>query len=202
MRFIPIANIFWRTRMDKIHWSVSISFYIVYALMLFLLPLKWACAWIIAATVHEIFHIFALVLCRCRITRVHISAAGASIETENLSPVQSALCSLAGPLGSLCLLTTSGIFPRLALCATWQCCYNLLPMRDMDGGRALHQILSFCLGGHKADKLCLIIHYTVLFVVCFVGVWAGIFRHLGVLPILISSLILIRNRKTPCKETY
>jgi len=202
MRCWPIAVMFWRMQMVDRRITFSVDFYIMYALMLLLLPLRWVFAWVTAAAVHELCHIFALLLCRRSITSLHITAAGASILTEDLDPVQDILCSLAGPVGGLCLLFLAEIFPRAALCALWQSGYNLLPLRNMDGGRALFQGLVICFGEGRAVRLQTVIHYTLLVLICAFSLWAGLVWRIGLLPIVISAVIVLRNRKNPCKENF
>ena len=188
--------------MDKPQICISTDFYIVYAFMLLLLPVKWVVAWVLSTLTHELFHIFALLLCKRRIRTLRITATGASIYTEYLTGSQDIFCSLAGPIGGLSLLFFAEKNPQLALCAVWQNIYNLLPIGKQDGSRAVYRGLQLLFREDTVYHLHIVIHYTVLIGVCLFGLWASTVLKLGLLPVVISVLIVIRNRKTPCKEDF
>lgn len=186
--------------MNRKYIAFSVDFYIVYALMLLLLPLRWVICWIVAAFIHELSHILALKICKCKINYIYIRATGAVIRAQSLSPLQNIFASLSGPLGGFCTLLLAKQWPHLALCGVWQSVYNILPLNGLDGGKALQQCLQLILGEDLSIRIQSGIHYIVLVAVCVLGFWTSFIRQFDPIPIAISVLILLRNRKTPCKE--
>lgn len=174
---------------------------ILAALMLLLIPLKWVCAWFIAALWHELFHYLALLLCGRRVYGVCVGINGTEIYTDNLSDLDTLLCALAGPTGGLLLLLLSGVFPRLAVCALLQSAFNLLPVYPLDGGRALRGLADLLFPERWAKGICAAIEIFVLAAaVCF-GLVSSFLWKLGILPILLTVFFIahMKKIKRPCK---
>ena len=124
---------------------VDVSACLMGAFLLLTLPLNWLLSALAAAAFHELCHGAAILLLGGRIWGVRIGAGGAVMETEPLSSGKELVCALAGPAGSLLLVLTFRIFPRVAVCALVQGAFNLLPVFPLDGGRALRCALArFC----------------------------------------------------------
>lgn len=170
--------------------------YILLALMVFLLPLKWIFAALLAGLVHELCHVLAIRLCGGRILSVEIGAGGAVIRTDPMDSLRELVCALAGPLGGLILLLFARWLPRTAICAGLQSAYNLLPLYPLDGGRALRCGALLVLPPKTADRFCYLVQIGCLCAIVLLGIYGTFFLRLGVLPILIALLLL---RKIPCK---
>ena len=115
---------------------VDVSACLMGAFLLLTLPLNWLLSALAAAAFHELCHGAAILLLGGRIWGVRIGSGGAVMETEPLSSGKELVCALAGPAGSLLLVLTFRIFPRVAVCALVQGAFNLLPVFPLDGGRA------------------------------------------------------------------
>ena len=73
------------------------------ALGVLVLPLKWLLAAVLAATVHELFHVGAICLCGGRLLAGEVTPGRIQIHTCQLTDAQELLCAAAGPLGSMAL---------------------------------------------------------------------------------------------------
>ena len=178
----------------------SPGFLIGAAAALLILPLNWFLALLLAAGFHELCHLLALRLCGGQLRGIRFGTGGAVIRAAPLPPAQALLCSLAGPLGGLLLLSLSRWFPRLALCAAIQSAWNLLPVSGLDGGQALRCCLELILPS-SAESLCRITERIILVFLCILGLYGTFILHLGIVPVLAAASLIIKatNGKIPCK---
>lgn len=168
--------------------------YLCWALAILILPVQWIFAMVIAAAVHEWFHMIATWLTGGRIKSIRIGAGGAVIETGPMSRGRGLLCTAAGPLGSLLLFACYSRIPRIALCAGIQGIYNLLPLFPLDGGRFLR-----LLGGRKISRIA---EYAVIAALIGGSIYISVKFLLGIAPVLLALGIgiLRLGRKIPCKQ--
>lgn len=104
-----------------------------------------------AALVHEGGHWLALRLQGAAVTELRLSALGASMETDSgrLSYGGELAAVLAGPAANLLAalaLTIAGKEPAAVGANLVLCLFNLLPIRPLDGGRALYLLVSWPAG--------------------------------------------------------
>ena len=178
-------------------WSIQISGAMMLsgALMLLVLPLQWVAAVFAAASWHELCHIFAVRLCGGSIHSMNVGDSGTIMECRLMTPGREVICVLAGPFGSLLLLTVVTWLPRTALCGCFHGLYNLIPIYPLDGGRALRTASFTLLPRQRAETLCTVIAYvvTVLFVIlALVGTFV---LNLGAFPLLLVTVLLFRMKR-------
>ena len=175
---------------DKIR--ISFGFYIFLALLILLLPIQWWLGALLAALIHEGFHVLAILLCRGDILSVTVTGLGAKIDASPMSTGKQVFCVLAGPVGSFSCLIASECFPELALCGFVQGAYNLLPIYPLDGGRALGCICP--------APVCKGIEWFTMVILTGASLWLIVQnREVGAM-FLISACYPVIQRKISCKE--
>jgi len=187
---------------DRNSISVHADFCVFLSMLLLIIPLKWGISWVLAATIHELFHYIALRICKVDIFAIHITARGASMETSPFTGSSELLCALAGPAGSLLLLVVGKYAPRVALCALMQAAYNLLPIYPLDGGRALQWALHR-LFPQRGELIQRIINIGTIGALLVLSIYALLRLELGLLPFLMVTGILHKNKyvNCPCKPS-
>lgn len=171
--------------------SIHSSLCILIAVSVFILPLRWLVGWVVAAAIHELFHIWMLRLLKIQILSVDLRANGAVIRTEPMLPFQEMLCSLAGPVGGLSALMLLKIMPHIALCAAIHSVYNMLPVFPLDGGRAIKCAVNCFWGEYRAETVSTYLSVFVITLFLTIGVCLYYRYRLGVLPILFPAVPLI-----------
>lgn len=162
-----------------------------------------------AAVLHECGHLAALFLAGGRPTRMILHPFGGEIEYGGrlFSYPQSMFLSLAGPAVNLlcapaCLLSPP--FLRVfGLCSLGLGLFNLLPVRGLDGGEILEDLVCLWAGVDRARVLSLVIS---AFTVCFLlaaGLYGAIRRLfcpsylLPILYLFLAALVRARAEKRP-----
>ena len=136
----------WRDMWATVSVEVEGGFWFVLALAVLLFPLRFTAGVMIAAAIHELGHLSAIALSGGRVRSIRLHAGGARIEAAALEPPKELLCVMAGPAaGALCILAWRA-FPELAAAALLQTAFNLLPIKNLDGGTILA-----LLQAHNAD---------------------------------------------------
>ena len=166
-----------------------------------LVPAKLLFSAVLAAAVHESFHLIALALCGVKIHGLRIGTGRAVIETAPLPANLELLCTAAGPAGSFLCFALARHFPLLGLCGFIQGMYNLLPIYPMDGGRILLCLLTLTVPS-KAQEISK--HITFIFFFALVGCSFFLYlRTSRLLFLLIGGYFLHSTtacRKTPCQK--
>ena len=176
------------------------GFFIIISLALLMIPIRWIVGWFVAVFVHELFHYIALRLCKVSVVQITVGAFGVDIQTAEITTGQEILSALAGPLGSLMLLFLLHIFPYVSLCALVQLLFNLIPTYPMDGGRVVRGVCSLILGENRGRALSKAIATFFLILLGFGSLWFSFHYKLGMIPVLLAALIILRTRKIPCIE--
>ena len=127
----------------------------------------------VACTLHELGHCLVLWLCRGKIHRLRLSCIGAELvlsARSPLSPKQQLAASLAGPASNL----LAALAVRSITAAGWEtqrylfsglnlalACFNLLPVAQLDGGRALGNLLACFWPPERAKRFIAVCSYAV-----------------------------------------
>ena len=171
---------------------ISAGFLLGLAMMLLLMPLQWLVACIAAAAFHEVCHCVAIRFLSGKATKVKLLSYAAQLPLPVMGTGREAICALAGPVGGLLLLFFAKWMPRLSVCAAVQSIYNLLPIYPLDGGRALRCGLSLLLPPKPAKRIAYGMEAVCIIGLLAFAVYACIWLKMGLFPLLIALLLLIR----------
>lgn len=173
--------------------TIENTTYIYLIILLFFVPLPWLTAWLVAVSVHELSHIAAVYLCGEKVNRLKISVGGIHMSSGPMSDVRRIICTLSGPIGGFLPVILCKTFPRVAICAWVLSAYNLLPILPLDGGHILLILMRDNIWFHRVQ--CFFVVSLV-----FLSVYAFAFLKIGLLPLMITVILLLKHRKTPCKK--
>ena len=171
---------------------ISAGFLLFLAGMLLLAPLEWIIAFAVAAGFHELCHLAAIRVLTGNSAKVRLYANGAQMPIPQMSAGREAVCAISGPLGGLMLLPLVGILPRIAICSAIQSVYNLLPIYPFDGGRALRCATAMLFPPNIARAVCRWMEVVFVILLIVVSIYASFWLKLGLFPLLLSLLLLIR----------
>lgn len=149
----------WRWGEGGRRWEVTPGFWLLLALSLLagagtVLPLV-----LLASLCHELGHVAALAWAGAKVERFRLTAFGAELrsDTRYMPYGRELLCTLAGPAVNLALALVLARLTGDYLLAGANLLlgvFNLLPMPGLDGGRALHLLISWLTDPMTADRVC------------------------------------------------
>lgn len=178
------------------------GFCISMAISLCILPLNWVCGWLLAMTVHEFCHCVAVWGCGGIIRKIRLTFLGAEIYADTNGNGREIVCSLAGPVGGLLLLVFHKALPVTAICTVVLSVFNLLPLRNFDGGRTLFCLLRIFLKHGQARVVSDMIDMIVR-ILLFVAVSLVSWRVRWGIPVVFAVILLFRKHvsiKSACKH--
>ena len=176
------------------------GFYFNLVLALLFIPLRWLLAWLFAAMVHELGHIFVILWSGHRIGGVVLKGTGAEICTDALGSDEW-FCAMAGPIAGLLLVMLSRYFPMIGICAFFQTAVNLIPVPPLDGGRILKGLLCFLLNERHAEVCVQLLGILMIAVVMLLFRKYNEMNSLHVvIAVCIIVLLKILQIKIPCKR--
>jgi Zn-dependent protease len=147
---------------------------------------------LIAAALHEFGHYLVLRRMNKQPTRLTLSCSGIAMETPPLGYREELIAAAAGPLVSFLL---GLVFPVAPLTALYSVClglFNLLPIPGLDGGRILTALLHMRFHPETADRLSCLVGLLSATTVCMISLILSIRFSLGLWPVLVSALFLLR----------
>lgn len=160
--------------------------------MIMLLPLCWLLSFLVAVSVHELFHYIAVCLCGGKIIRIKVGSSGMIMEISPLSPGKELICALSGPLGSLLISLWIHRFQMIGLCSVFHLVYNMLPVYPLDGGRAIHCVLNMMFSPTRSERITLWISKCFLLILFLAGAFTSWYYSLGIIPVLIPVVLWLR----------
>ncbi len=156
--------------------SISFAFFATAALFLSIgMGNNYLCC-IIFSTLHEIGHLIALKMMDCKISEISLGGMGIKISTDStmLSYKNECIAALCGPAVNavfiliFCNLKKYGDLFTLAYNINLGLLIiNLIPLRILDGGRFLSNLLLNFYGCEKANKISGIVEVAVSFLLIF-----------------------------------
>ena len=143
---------------------------------------------LLAALVHELGHFLAIWALGGRVMRLHLGLVGLCMdyEGETIGYPGEVVIALAGPLSNLGMAFGFSFLGRCLGAETaffWAginlgaCVFNLLPVYQLDGGRALYCILAWTGDITWAFRVVCIISCVVIFALLIAGFWLFIWSH-------------------------
>lgn len=186
----------------SVHVSITAGFCISLAASICILPASWVGSWLLAIAVHEFSHCITILLCGCKLQTVRLTSFGAEITAHMNRCWQEIFCSLAGPVGGLTILLLHNLLPIAALCTLVLSAYNLLPLRNLDGGRALYALLRTIFTQDQANNFCILTDKTVRVFIFILALFLS-FRLQWFIPLAFSAVLLFpkkRRIKSTCKR--
>ena len=176
---------------ESVRITVRPNVYIYLVLLLFLIPIQWLFAWILALSVHEFCHWAAVKACGGKVFELTIGIGGVQMQSTPLPNRRRLFCILSGPLGGFLLVFLGRWFSRIALCSWILSLYNLLPFSFLDGGKGLEILIG--------NNITEIIGKILLILLSVAAVYAAFVFDLGILPLAVITGLWLKNRNTPCK---
>ena len=158
-------------------------------LVCFFFPASLLWPFLLLGTLHELGHLAALSVCAVPVEGVRLGFFGAVIHAGPMSLGQEAFCALAGPAANLfAFWTLRRAWPGAAVASLALGLCNLLPIRPLDGGRALWAFSARLLPLPAAMAISGAAEALTL---CALGIGALILsRRFGPLPAALYALLL------------
>ena len=151
-----------------------------------------------SAALHESGHIAALLRAGYRYRRIDILPMGALIVGPEGMPDRDELAvALAGPafsaaaaiLSAALYAFTGGVYPLFSACInSFLFAFNLIPNKNLDGGKALYCLVSQKYEKETAERICPAVSaaFTAVFFVFAAAMWLVSGKNAGVLILFVS----------------
>lgn len=141
-----------------------------------------------AALTHELGHLAALWMVGGRLRRLRLGFCDLCMDISPLPPLRELLTILAGPLANLlCTCALGRMVPNFAVLSLLLAAYNLLPLRPLDGGRAL-----YCLMGERGSALTNWMENLLGAALLAASLWSAWTLRIGFWPLALTAGVLLR----------
>ena len=160
-----------------------------------------------AALIHELGHFIAIWMLGGRVRRIRLSLVGVCMDYDGRKigyPGEIGIA-LSGPVFSFALAYGMSLLGRsfgyewayvLAGLSLGACLFNLLPIYQLDGGRALFFLLAWRRNYALAERVICMISCAVIFVLLAFGTWVLISTGWNFTLLAIALWLLIRYCKS------
>lgn len=178
--------------------NMNIGFFSVLLLTAFIInnPL-FAISAIITIALHEMGHIYAAKLIGVNFSEFTLSVFGAALRPENtlFSYADEIFVCIGGPfinfitftlLIPLFFITSSSFILYVALSSLMLGALNLIPVKDMDGGRILLALLCLILSPSRAHKILTAISFFSIVILWFFSVYLMLIASFGLSSFVFS----------------
>lgn len=170
--------------MKKFRIELHPSFAVGLGLLLALDPGNVLLPYLAAILLHELGHLFCLMLCGIPVRAVRIDFSGMVIQSGTMNRRQEGLCAAAGPfVNLLCSVLCYVRRPVFAACSMLLAVFNLLPVWPLDGGRMMAAIMP-----DTADT----VSFLTLVLLCSGACLLSLFFDMGLWPLLLAMILLIK----------
>lgn len=194
---------------------ISFTFFGIFIIFLSVGELKTCLYSFICSVIHELIHIFFIIIFKGKITRLRLSCFGADIVrtddclTDNF---KEAIICWSAPLGNLLLgalatLISNNISDFTIINAVIGI-FNLLPFYSFDGGRGLEFILRMILSEKTVYCILTVLSVMVTVFFSFISVYIFMSRNKNVLLVILSVYMLfslifsIKKQKSNYDNNY
>lgn len=179
---------------------MSASFWLLILAAAIVSPAQVVVSVLLAAALHECGHLAALRFFHVPVEGLRLTALGAVLYADGarrLSYGRELLVTLAGPAANLLCALPAGAFAR-----NWEalyvfaganvvlCAYNLLPIRPLDGGRALYLAAAFFFGPMVGDAVAAVVGTACALALLVLGVYLSVVAGSGMLFLLAAFSLL------------
>lgn len=154
---------------------------------------------VISCIVHEAGHYLVLLAfgAKPRLVRLELTGAAMYFDENRLSYAKEVLAALAGPFfGALLALSAAALHCyALAGVSAVLSAFNLIPAGGLDGGRALHAVLSALTGENKADRAVSVVTFVLSLLMLAAGLALGLYCGFGWALMSAGAALLIRQMR-------
>lgn len=148
---------------------------------------------LVAVVLHEAAHLLCMRVLGCNPREIRLIPTSVAVIRDFCTiPAKEVLISAAGPFINIFLFA---VFYRVnlefAVINLVIGCFNLLPIRGLDGGEIILKILSVRLGVKKADSVLNIINFLAGAIGIFIGIFLIINKTPNISVIIMSIYLLL-----------
>ncbi|MDR0819657.1 MAG: hypothetical protein LBN43_08835 [Oscillospiraceae bacterium] len=152
---------------------IGAGFAVAVALLLFFNASGLLGLFMLAAAIHELGHLAAIMLCRSKLTEIRLELTGAAIyyDRSSVGYGGDALIALAGPLlGTAAAFAAARLgFDEFAGICLVLNAVNLLPAIPLDGGRILASLMGLIFG--ERGVILIVVHCVTCFGLLILGTY-------------------------------